>query len=89
MAYDYSSSLSGNEFSYYEEKLRTRGLSRLSAYKFPAPSWVYNPLEWPELLYPDLYHYLIATPGKYHNYSCSVFSSLSFAKTTRETRGPP
>ena len=33
--------------------------------KLPADVWMDDPTQWPPLSYPDLYHYLIKTPGVY------------------------
>ena len=66
MAYDHTKCLGGHDLSHFHQKLRASGLSQCP-YRFAAASWVNNPLDWPDLQYPDVYHYLIETPGNVIN----------------------
>lgn len=47
----------------YKEKLTLVGMNDCP-YRLPADVWVDDPTQWPDLEYPDLYHYLIDSPGK-------------------------
>ena len=46
--------------------------------------WADDPTQWPSLTYPDVYHYLIRTPGKlilfitFHLASYILFESISY-----------
>jgi len=39
----------------------------------PASNWCNNPTQWPEVSYPDIYLYLIESPGKPVNDIISFF----------------
>ena len=63
MSYDYHYNLGNDAKVRYEQKLALVGLDQCP-YKLPSDVWVEDPTKWPELEYPDLYNYLVNTPGK-------------------------
>ena len=76
MSYEYFDELPGEAKSRYSKKLQAMKLSECP-YRLPADVWVDNPTSWPEIEYPDVYVYLINTPGHY------IFYVSNFQK------GPP
>ena len=66
MNVDYYSSLKTEAKSRYKQKLEIVGLQECP-YRLPADIWAENPTKWPEIEYPEIYKYLINTPGK-HQY---------------------
>jgi len=50
----------------YQIKLRTIGLDN-DPHELPKSKWSTNIDKWPEIGYPDIYMYLISTPGEIHN----------------------
>ena len=54
--------IGGEAKSRYSEKLKLVHLD-LWPYQIPADSWKNNPTKWSALEYPDIYHYLVETPG--------------------------
>ena len=63
MSYEYFDSLSDEARRRYLEKLELVELSQCP-YQLPADVWVDNPKLWPNIEYPDIYEYLINTPGE-------------------------
>ena len=59
---DYFSSLKANNKPRYRQKLDLAGLKDCP-YRLPADIWCTNPLQWPEIEYPNIYDYLTNTPG--------------------------
>ena len=55
--------LSGEGVEQYTDKLTTIGLQECP-FQSPADQWLADPKQWPEILYYDVYHYLINFPGK-------------------------
>ena len=60
---DYFSSLTADSKARYRQKLDLVELTDCP-YCLPADIWCDNPVHWPEIEYPDIYNYLINTPGK-------------------------
>ena len=54
--------IGGESKSCYSEKLKRVNLD-LGPYQIPADSWKNDPIKWPALEYPDIYHYLVETTG--------------------------
>ena len=54
----------GEAKSCYSEKIKLVNLD-LCPYQIPANSWKNGPTKWPALEYPDIYHYLVETPGAF------------------------
>ena len=54
--------IGGESKSHYSEKLKRENLD-LCPYQIPTDSWENDPTKWPALEYPDIYHYLVETPG--------------------------
>ena len=70
-------------FNTLNDESRTRYLQKLEAvklkeypYRFPADTWKDNPTLWPELEYPEVYDYLINTPGVYTKEAMKSRTSL-------------
>ena len=61
---DYFPSLKADSKPRYRQKL---DLVRLKdcPYHHPADIWCHNPVQWPDIEYPDIYDYLIKTPYKF------------------------
>ena len=80
MSYDYFDSLSDEAWRRYLEKLR-KELVELGQcpYQLPADVWVDNPKLWPNIEYPDIYEYLINTPGESFSYQCLYSCKLTFS----------
>ena len=62
MSYGYNKTLDSVSYGRYWQKLKTLGLDECP-YDLPADSWKNDPTKWPEVQYPDIYSYLIDTPG--------------------------
>ena len=54
--------IGGEAKSCYSEKIVNLDLC---PYQIPANSWKNGPTKWPALEYPDIYHYLVETPGAF------------------------
>ena len=65
MAYQYAEQLDPIAKARYDLKLQVIGLEKCP-FQFPQSEWKNAPTEWPELMYPDVYNYLINTPGMYN-----------------------
>ena len=63
MAYNYLDGLNAEAKHRYFKKLDTVKLKDCP-YRLPADSWLNDPRQWPNIEYPDIYDYLINTPGK-------------------------
>ena len=63
MSYGYIKSLDSASYGRYMQKLQSVGLDECP-YDLPADKWINNPTQWPEVQYPDIYSYLIETPGE-------------------------
>ena len=68
--------------SRYESKLTYKGLSNEDI-MLPDPyalkEWHNDPLSWPDLMFSDIYTYLIDTPGIYTRESLNAYKSLEAA----------
>ena len=64
MAYEYSEGLDKIARERYKTKLAAAGLA-ICPYKLEAGQWQNDPTKWPDVQYPDIYSYLIDTPGIY------------------------
>ena len=62
MSYEYLDNLDAEAKERYRKKIELVGLN-ICPYKMPADAWKNNPTEWPDVEYPDVYDYLINTPG--------------------------
>ncbi|XP_053391418.1 uncharacterized protein LOC128554195 [Mercenaria mercenaria] len=62
MSYDYYDKLNDEQKVRYKAKIGAAGLDQCP-YRLPGDCWVNNPARWPKLEYPDVYEYLINTPG--------------------------
>ena len=71
MSYDYLDSLDTEARNRYLHKLRAIGLKDCP-YRLPADAWMNDPTQWPDIECPDIYDYLINTPGKKVTFSCSL-----------------
>ena len=60
---DYFSLLKAGSKPRYRQKLDLVGL-RYCPYRLPADIWSDNPVQWPEIKYPDIYDYVINIHGK-------------------------
>ena len=64
MSYEYFNTLNDESRTRYLKRLEFAKLKEYP-YRFPADTWKDNPTLWPELEYPEIYDYLINTPGVY------------------------
>ena len=67
--------ISGEVKLHYSEKLKLVNLD-LCPYQIPADSWKNDPTNWSALEYPDIYHYLVETPGIFTRESMKNRKSL-------------
>jgi hypothetical protein len=58
----YMNSLAPDALVRYKAKLAALGLE-ICPYEHPDSAWTSDPKEWPDVEYPDIYHYLIETPS--------------------------
>lgn len=72
MSYGYIKSLDSASHGRYIQKLQSVGLDECP-YDFPADKWINDPTHWPEVQYPDIYSYLVETPGNYPYYLFTYF----------------
>ena len=63
MAYQYIEQLPSEARARYGEKMAVARLN-MCPYQFPEGIWCDDPKLWPSVEYPDVYDYLINTPGK-------------------------
>ena len=63
MSYTYFEELPADARKRYCLKLGVVGIEQCP-YKYPADVWLNKPTDWPSVGYPDIYNYLIDTPGK-------------------------
>ena len=63
MSSNYMSTLPAIERERYIHKLNLVNL-KTCPFIPPASNWCNNPTQWPEVSYPDIYLYLIESPGK-------------------------
>lgn len=63
MSYSYFDSLDGEARTRYQKLIKVAKLQECP-YRLPADVWINDPTKWPEIEYPDVYDYLINTPGK-------------------------
>ena len=61
MAYDYMVNMADAAKARYNTKLECLGIQ--CPYQTPAGSWTNDPTKWPELQWPEVYDYLVSTPG--------------------------
>ena len=78
-SYAYESTLSTENLARYNLKKTVAGLA-LCPYKTPSGSWINNPTSWVNLEWPEVYDYLVNTPGKLRYYQFIITFSLYFAK---------
>ncbi len=57
----YITSLPIDDRKRYIEKIKELG--NVCPYSLPEEQWVNDPTQWPEVTYPDIFSYLIETPG--------------------------
>ncbi|WAR19938.1 hypothetical protein MAR_001776 [Mya arenaria] len=62
MDFGYIKSLDNTARERYLTKLKIVGINECH-YNLPADIWQNNPTKWPEVQWPDVFHYLIDTPG--------------------------
>ena len=62
MSYEYFDTLREKARSRYLKKIQTVKLHECP-YRLPADTWMAHPSKWPELENPEVYDYLINTPG--------------------------
>ena len=62
MSYEYSEKLNSVARERYLAKLQAAGLESCP-YKEEAGRWINDPTKWPDVQYPDIYCYLVETPG--------------------------
>ena len=62
MTYQYMEQLPGEAKERYREKLTVARLN-MCPYQFPEGIWLDDPRLWPVVEYPDIYEYLLNTPG--------------------------
>lgn len=65
MAYQYSEQLNIVSKDRYKEKLAIANLEQCP-YQLPEGIWSSDVKTWPNVEYPDIYDYLINTPGKFN-----------------------
>ena len=75
MSYEYFNTLNDDSRTRYLQKLETVKLKECP-YRLPADVWKDNPALWPELEYPEVYDYLINTPGIYTKETMKTRKSL-------------
>ena len=63
MSYNYIDTLDPRSRERYELKLNVIGCEECP-YRLPALSWSSDPLTWPTISYPDIFNYLVTSPGK-------------------------
>ena len=63
MSYEYIDGLDAESKVRYRAKLDLIGLSECP-YRLAASVWKGDPTKWPDVEYPDIYDYLVNTPGK-------------------------
>ena len=74
---DYFSSLRADSKARYRQKLDLVELTDCPDC-LPADIWCDNPAQWPEIEYPDIYDYLINTPGKSERATQFLISYFDF-----------
>ena len=62
MSYDYSDNLDAEAKMLYVAKLEAAELKECP-YKLRADCWLDDPKKWPKVEWPDVYEYLINSPG--------------------------
>ena len=62
MSYEYVNELSAEGRKRYFEKLQVANLKECP-YRLPEGSWSSDLTAWPEVQYPDIYDYLMNSPG--------------------------
>ncbi len=67
MSYEYFDVLKSEAKTRYLKKLEAVELKECP-YHLPAEIWSDDPSKWPKIEYPDIYDYLINTPGKLTNF---------------------
>ena len=64
MSFEYQENLSKSAGERYNLKLEASSLVQCP-YKYPAGDWKNDPTKWPNLQWPDVFTYLIDTPGTF------------------------
>ena len=85
MTSSYCDSLKGSGKEWYERKLRclfseaskeNQPLKSLDPYQLNAEAWIDDPSLWPEVEFPQIYMYLIDTPGEFTREKLKAYKSL-------------
>ena len=76
MMFGYTKTLDNQAKARYDQKVSVIGLKDCP-YDLPADSWVNNPTKWPEVQWPDVYSYLVETPGKQILYFSGIWTGDS------------
>ena len=64
MAYEYFDQLDGVSRERYVTKLAAAGLDLESCpYRLEGGVWINDPTKWPDVQFPDIYSYLVESPG--------------------------
>ena len=63
MSYEHFDQLEGEAKHRYQEKLDLIGVQSCP-YRTAADNWINDPKRWPDVEYPNVYHYLIKHPSK-------------------------
>ena len=74
-AMDYCAKLSGEVLSRYSNKIESVGLRKCPC-DIPKSDWIDDMKIWPPVTYPDVYNYLIVTPGEFTMEALKAFKSL-------------
>ncbi|XP_033118596.1 uncharacterized protein LOC117118188 [Anneissia japonica] len=75
MSYEYSDKLNLVARERYGAKLQAAGLESCP-YKLEAGCWKNDPTKWPDVQYPDIYSYLVETPGVFTKEAMKSYKSL-------------
>ncbi len=65
MSYDYQETLTGEDVTRSKIKLSLVAMKECP-FKIDGNCWQNDPYSWPNVTYPDIYHYLIESPGKFY-----------------------
>ena len=85
MTSSYCDSLKGSDKERYERKLHclfseaskeNQPLKSLDPYQLNAEAWIDDPSLWPEVEFPQIYIYLIDTPGEFTREKLKAYKSL-------------
>ena len=79
MSYSYQEELPAEAAVRYKKKLDLVGLDQCP-FKYSGDTWINNPNQWPEIMYHDVYNYLIKFPGVFSGEAMDNFRSLEAYK---------